>query len=363
MKSTSGVHYQELDHIRGLAAFMVFAWHFLHGARGTPLPFEVNAPAYFAPLALFDEGHVGVSLFMTLSGYLFAKIIGDRQVKPLAFFLTRGLRLLPLMALVILINALLSAQWTGDALYYVKQIYWQCVNALAGFLKPIWPNGGWSIAIEIHFYLLLIPLLFLWRRSNAFFWILLIGFITFRALWFTVNGEVQSLAYYTILGRMDQFLLGMAAWRLNHFRAMKPLLWPVLIGFCVFYWWFATAGGYHKLEGYPSKSPLWIILATIEGYAFALLIANYDGALKGTRNAATWIASKAGEYSYFFYLFHYFVVFKAAAYIHQHIVPLSNLHVGLAAALVCFLAMFPFGYLSQRFFEQPFLKLRRPYLR
>ena len=30
MKSSSGEYYVGLDHVRGLAAFMVFSWHFSH---------------------------------------------------------------------------------------------------------------------------------------------------------------------------------------------------------------------------------------------------------------------------------------------------------------------------------------------
>lgn len=62
MRSSSGAHYIALDHVRGLAAFMVFAWHFTHAWYGYPIPFEY-IPAIF-PFALLDEwcktcgGHV-----------------------------------------------------------------------------------------------------------------------------------------------------------------------------------------------------------------------------------------------------------------------------------------------------------------
>jgi len=63
MISSSGKHYANLDHVWALAAFMVFSWHFL-------LP-EARAVAPIPPFSLFAEGHTGVALFMTLSGYLF----------------------------------------------------------------------------------------------------------------------------------------------------------------------------------------------------------------------------------------------------------------------------------------------------
>ena len=38
MRSSSGAHYIALDHVRALAAFMVFAWHFTHAWNGAPNP-------------------------------------------------------------------------------------------------------------------------------------------------------------------------------------------------------------------------------------------------------------------------------------------------------------------------------------
>src|SRR2546426_4916546 len=104
MKSSSGEHFIALDHVRALAAFMVIAWHFTHGTQGYPVPFE-GAPVVF-PLALLDEGHTGVALFMTLSGYLFAKLLDGKAIDYLAFLRNRVLRLLPLLFVVILIGAI-----------------------------------------------------------------------------------------------------------------------------------------------------------------------------------------------------------------------------------------------------------------
>ena len=91
MKASSGEHYVALDHIRALAAFLVFTWHFTHTTNGSPVSFRyVPALFVFAPL---DEGHTGVSLFMTLSGYLFAKLLAGRQIDYSAFLWNRILRL------------------------------------------------------------------------------------------------------------------------------------------------------------------------------------------------------------------------------------------------------------------------------
>jgi peptidoglycan/LPS O-acetylase OafA/YrhL len=74
MRSSSGAHYIALDHIRALAAFLVVTWHFLH----TFIPYEYVPPVFL--LSLLDEGHTGVALFMTFSGYLFAKLLEGRPI-------------------------------------------------------------------------------------------------------------------------------------------------------------------------------------------------------------------------------------------------------------------------------------------
>src|SRR5262245_13547807 len=99
MKSSSGAHFIALDHIRALAAFFVVAWHFTHTRNGFPVPFSY-VPAVF-PLAILDEGHTGVALFMTLSGYLFAKLLDGKSIDYRAFIWNRALRLLPLLLVVI----------------------------------------------------------------------------------------------------------------------------------------------------------------------------------------------------------------------------------------------------------------------
>lgn len=99
MRSTTGAYYEALDHVRALAAFLVFAWHFVHTDGIVPYASVPANPL----LSLFEEGHVGVGLFMTLSGYVFAKLIDGRVVRIVPFLWNRAIRLLPLLAFVFLL--------------------------------------------------------------------------------------------------------------------------------------------------------------------------------------------------------------------------------------------------------------------
>lgn len=133
MKSTTGVHYVGLDYVRAFAAYLVVSWHFMHEARGIPVPFE-GAP--WAPIfSLMDEGHAGVSLFMVLSGYLFAKLLDGKSIRYGAFLYNRFLRLVPLLVVVMALVGV-KKYWSGES------ISDYALDLLQGIYRMSWPNGG-----------------------------------------------------------------------------------------------------------------------------------------------------------------------------------------------------------------------------
>ncbi|HKB84126.1 MAG TPA: acyltransferase, partial [Burkholderiales bacterium] len=71
---------------------------------------------------------------------------------------------------------------------------------------------------------------------------------------------------------------------------------------------------------------------------------------------------RIGEYSYSIYLLHFFIVFRAARFVHEQVMDISNFYLACLWALVFFFLMMPVGYLSYRFVEAPFLKLRKRYI-
>lgn len=356
MKATSGEHYVALDHVRAIAAMLVFVWHFIHGLHGSPVPFE-GAPVW-GPLVLFDEGHVGVALFMTLSGYLFAKLLDGKRVVYHLFFWNRALRLMPLLLLVIAINAVGEALNSGN----LQAAYGYLQSIPGGLVFPTLPNGGWSITIELHFYLLLPLLLFILRRWHQGLWLLLVVAILFRAGYRAWTGEVQSLAYSTIFGRIDQFVLGILAFHGRaHLIGRHARAAGIAAAFITLYWWFDRSGGFYLQPSYPSPSRLWIILPTLEGLAFSALIAWYDGSFLHKDGPLSNLFGTLGEYSYSIYLLHFYFVFTVAQWIHANVLDLSNFYVALPVSLLAFIAMIPVGYLSMRFVERPFLRLRRRY--
>lgn len=329
---------------------VVFAWHFIHFQQG-----QLAGPLAF-PLSLFTEGHTGVAIFMTLSGYLFARLLNDRRLLFIPFLWNRVLRLVPLLVLVFALLAL--QRWWAGAL---NAEFFHAL--LEGFVLPVWPNGGWSIAVEMHFYLVLPLLLWLAARSPRYLLLLVAAAVALRLIVWWATGEIQSLAYWTLLGRIDQFVLGI--WFFHYRSALTGrggLVALTILAFLLFWYWFDARGGFYVSPAYPSPSPVWVVITLFEGVAYGMFIAWYDGWFRPSDSRLATGAAAIGTYSYSIYLLHFFVVFELPVFIHTHLFPLDNPYLLLLMTVPCFLLLVPFAWISYRWVESPFLRFRRPYI-
>ncbi|MGE0562918.1 MAG: acyltransferase family protein [Pseudolabrys sp.] len=357
MRSTSGHHFSRLDHVRAFAAYLVFVWHFLHMTPVYPVPYA-SGPAF--PLALFDEGHTGVALFMTLSGYLFAKLVGPQHIDFPNFLWNRAMRLGPLL-IVVLAAWFVIGRLTAEPIPVSDLVY--------GFILPTWPRGAWSIAIELHFYLVFPLLLFMARRYGIGALLFVVAAAIFlRVNWWLSVGEVQHLAYWTIFGRIDQFLFGMVFAFATMDGSLRRTTLSViavisLISFLIVWTQFDAMGGFYNRTGAPSQSPLWIVIPTIEAVTFGALIAWYDGS---HIRLPAWLdraLTKAGEWSYSIYLLHFFPIIALRHYFWGREGSADDFYVAWLAATLAFIAFLPVAALSYEFFEKRFLAFRKPYLR
>ena len=354
MRSSEGAYFVGLDHLRGLAAFLVFTWHFLHSDNGFPV--ALGQPPLVFPLAVFDEGHCGVALFMTLSGYLFAKLLDGKDVNYRSFLWNRALRLCPLLFAVLAYRTLRVALAGGDVAGFLRSL-------AEGIVLPSLPAGAWSITVEAHFYLLLPAILLLLRRHLGWVALILGAALGLRALIWFATGQVFEPAYLTLVGRIDQFVFGIVFFRCRHLLAGRHLLLLIaVLCFAGCYERLDWLRGYYQSHCCLAADPIWIVLPTADGLFCGMLIAWYDGLELAARGLSRLIAH-IGEYSYSIYLLHFFVVFKMAAFIDDHIVRLANLYVALFASVVAFLLIVPFAAVSYHLIERPALRLRRRYLK
>jgi peptidoglycan/LPS O-acetylase OafA/YrhL len=174
-------HISGLDSIRGIAVLMVIGYHY-------------TIPG-------FSFGLVGVDIFFVLSGFLITSILTDEWEKTEKinfprFYLRRGLRLLPALAILLVVVSLRESLWSILAtLFYME-------NWATAFKWLPTENSyllhTWSLSIEEQFYLVWPLLLFFLIKSriprNRLFLVpLLLAFasnLTRATLWFSgVWGE------------------------------------------------------------------------------------------------------------------------------------------------------------------------------
>jgi len=156
-----------LTSLRFIAALMVFLHHFY--APAYQLAFQRNAT--FGE-AIIIEGHIGVTIFFVLSGFLITlRYFLESEPRSWTFreyIFRRIARIWPLYYFLLIITLLLAHQ---PLLSSESLIYWSLSQ---GFFMNYWSGGvptAWSLTVEEAFYLLapLIFVIYLQLRKNVFF--------------------------------------------------------------------------------------------------------------------------------------------------------------------------------------------------
>jgi rhamnosyltransferase len=295
-----------------------------------------------------EEGHIGVALFMTLSGYLFAKIIDGRPLDLGRFYRNRVLRLAPLLVAVLSYWAL-----RGDM---------GLQSFLKGFVLPTWHGGAWSVAVELHFYALFPAILWLQRghRIGALVALFMVSILTRFAVW-SITGSVQAFSYWTIGGCIDLFLAGMLWHELAKHETVRRRATAVLVGSVVAT--IATWHAFNVIGGFygTAASPLWIVIPTLQGLAFGALIVGYEYARFSIPVLADRALAKVGEVSYSIYLLHFVFYPTIVKHLAGAGFDMASFPVALAFAVLTFPLIVGIAMLSYRFIEQPFLRRRSGY--
>ncbi len=157
---------QSLDLLRGVAILLVVLAHCSQSASGTVPGLSSFADKY---------GELGVQLFFIVSGYTMMLTFGDK-VDPAAirsFYFRRVFRIVPLFWIAIVFYLLITKGegiklWApngvaaGDVVLTFLFLHWGSATAFNSVVP-----GGWSIAVEMQFYLLFPLLIWLFRRPNG----------------------------------------------------------------------------------------------------------------------------------------------------------------------------------------------------
>lgn len=218
---------KKIGAINGLRGFAILAVIYQHVfSRYTPSGMVVNSlpgALKFYPLALLSNGWFGVQLFFILSGFVLYLPYAEerRQMKTLGdagfYYKRRASRLLPLYYFGYAVVVLWwNINLDKDFLLHFFLMMTATFNFTKEFYTPWYNSDLWSIGLEIWFSILFPLFVILARRMkmrNLFFITALISLgVRFAGAFmpeFEIEGSPYNVIRDSILGRMDDFVLGM----------------------------------------------------------------------------------------------------------------------------------------------------------
>lgn len=348
-----------LAHLRFVAAALVLLFHTYHSFFG-----HWQAHPGVRGSGWLVEGHTGVSLFFVLSGYLLMSIAlrAPEGLTYWAFMRNRVLRIFPLFVVVFAVAVSIERDdfRPTDALYLLFSNLGDAPTS-----KQFITGAAWTISVEFTFYMVFPFLARFAINEGSGYLLRLIGLLLLLKLGaFLVSERPTHMIYSTLLGRMDQFLIGMLAAQLvaRHLRTQLAGGW---LGAAVLLMWGLLEIQARKASFFlPDPRQLaWLGWPTIEALGWACVIVSYTHWRGRVWAPLGRLMEHGGEVSYSLYLWHGLVIFLLAQAVDTPAwTSYDHINLWLTAVLVL-AASWTVAHLSYRTIEAPFLRLRGTYVR
>jgi peptidoglycan/LPS O-acetylase OafA/YrhL len=361
--STNRKYIPEVDQLRALAVMLVLFYHGLQ-LFGAQLvhhsPFDASRHWLYPSnpiLAIIEEGHSGVSLFIVLSGFILSIGTIGRLISYRLFLTARALRIYPLMIVFLVVGA--SANPSNITSVLTSALPLNVAGGVGGTFTAMF----WAVAVEFQCYLVFPLLISLSNERGSKFLIQVIAVaVLMRCLVvFSDGANPRDLSYWTVVGRIDQFCIGIVvarAYVLGGVDKVRP-------------WWFLLASStvgvslavFNCLGGWPAVGAWKVLWPTFEGAMWGTFILTYIAAARLLPRGLAWICTKLGEISYSMYLVHFPVVF--AVINHRMFVQVTgNGHYDalLTTLIVVLPVVIALATLTYRTIELPFLRMRPRYV-
>jgi peptidoglycan/LPS O-acetylase OafA/YrhL len=226
--------YQYIDSLRGIAVLAILLTHCqLYGRNLYSLPFK----------SLLDHGTLGVQLFFIISAFTlclsFDKRYRQEKHPLLNFYLRRLFRIVPLFYLAIIYYSL---NFTAPSILNLGTIISTLTftNGFSPYTINALVPGGWTIVVEMGFYLLF-PFLFTKIKTlKISLWLSFFSALAYQFLYYLLYqhplmGSLnlwQNYLYYFLPSQLSIFLIGFVLFRFSKikFASLKPTLSDRFLG-------------------------------------------------------------------------------------------------------------------------------------
>ena len=366
-------YFDGLNGLRFLAAFLVL----LHHAESIRSNYQLSN---FKEFSLFNNGGVAVSFFFVLSGFLITYLIlkEKNQTQGLSirkFYIRRILRIWPLYYLVVIVGTIIVPavlhyvhspveipySFSEVILYYVFFAPFM-VNLFYGhhLLEPLW-----SIGVEEIFYLIWAPL-FKFVKKNYVLLIISLIFIK-TAFWFFLLHYYPDGNLYQIFCWLQFEAMAIGGYGANYiyhlnkdvsnFKVFSKPFQLILFCFLIArFTLFRFLIEQSEIFKYIFTTPIFSNL--LMSVIFLWLIINISLNNKRLINLNYGIFNFLGEISYGVYMYHMFVIFFIVLIFGDLFNGFGIVISTLLFYLTLTLSVIFVAWLSKKFFENRFLKLK-----
>jgi peptidoglycan/LPS O-acetylase OafA/YrhL len=206
---------RKLDGLHGLRAAAALAVVLFHLQRipGLPLPGWISS--------VTSDAYLSVHLFFVLSAFSLFHSSRYAPAGYAAYLAKRFFRIAPLYY-VMLAFMLWRDGFPGWKVLASNLTF--AFNLINGYEQSmVW--AGWSVGVEMLFYLMLPGLLLLGRRSAGLIILFLASCLVSAAVWHLTTGAPgrrEYFAYFSLAGAMPSFSAGLLAYRVFMFADARP---------------------------------------------------------------------------------------------------------------------------------------------
>jgi peptidoglycan/LPS O-acetylase OafA/YrhL len=376
VQSQNIAYSERLDHLRFFAALSVISFHSFHPIYVGLSKAASSAAAAVNPLNIFFvEGFSAVGLFLTLTGFLFARICLSGNVDFKQFYINRALRIYPLyLSALVFSMCVVPAPFTS----FLTSLF--SFQTLREALHSNYVDHLWSVGVEIQFYVIFPLLLIGYRKFGMKYLAQVVALCVLLLCAIHMStGGTRDVAYATILGRLNQGVIGMMlGFSFDRFR--KYLKNPIALiaaisALSAALLWFHGCGGMNATGG----DRLWVYWLTLEAMLWGAVICCYHECAVNIPRAISKGLAALGSMSFSIYVMHYFVACSMNPWFvnlmvtphhrYKFLLPLQDFlmrHPTETALLAgTFLILPPtllLAFFSFNVIERPFMTLRKRYV-